>query len=99
MNGINDNNDFKSVKKALETLDFSDAEQKDIFKIISAILNLGNITFMDEEGISNILKPELVENVSKVSNKLLEKNFVKVFFSLIKNLHFSIQFNIPKDSK
>lgn len=66
MNGINDTVDFRTLKKALQTLNFSDQEQKDIFNIISAILHLGNVTFMEEEGHSTILKPDLVEDVSKV---------------------------------
>lgn len=66
MNGINDKGDFRTLKKALETLNFSDQEQKDIFNIISAILHLGNVTFMEEEGHSTILKPDLVEDISKV---------------------------------
>lgn len=67
MTGINDSSDFQAVKKALSTLEFSSGEEKDIFNIISAILNLGNITFMEEEGISAILKPDLTETVSNVS--------------------------------
>lgn len=66
MIGINDNGDFRNVKKALDTLNFSEQEQKDIFNIISAILHLGNVTFMEEEGHSTILKLDLVETVSKV---------------------------------
>lgn len=39
----------------------------DLFAIISAILHMGNIGFTEEEGVSFIAKPEMVENVSKVS--------------------------------
>lgn len=60
------------MKKALDTLEFSDQEQKDMFNIISAILHLGNITFMEEEGHSTILKPDLVEIVSKVLIQIVE---------------------------
>ncbi|KAJ8926334.1 hypothetical protein NQ314_021319 [Rhamnusium bicolor] len=58
--------DFNAVKKALTALDFTDLEQTDMFSIISAILHLGNIGFSEDEGISTILKPEVVDTVSKV---------------------------------
>lgn len=50
----------------MATLEFTEQELKDTFNIISAVLNLGNVTFMEEEGISRVLKLDLVENVSKV---------------------------------
>ncbi|CAH1098535.1 unnamed protein product [Psylliodes chrysocephalus] len=73
--GINDEKDFKEVKKALSTLDFTENEQMDLFAIISAILHMGNIGFTEEEGVSFIAKPEMVENVSKLLN--CDKNLLK----------------------
>ncbi|XP_023026534.2 unconventional myosin 61F [Leptinotarsa decemlineata] len=65
-NGINDHNDFSEVRKALSTLEFSQKEQADMFSIVSAILHLGNVGFSEEEGVSVILKPEIVGTVSKL---------------------------------
>lgn len=64
--GIYDQNDFNEVRKALNTLEFTEQEQTEMFSIISAILHLGNVGFSEEEGISTILKPEIVDTVSKV---------------------------------
>ncbi|KAG5865168.1 hypothetical protein JTB14_014250, partial [Gonioctena quinquepunctata] len=64
--GIDDHKDFNEVKRALSTLEFSEREQTDMFDIVSAILHLGNIGFSEEEGESTILKPEIVETVSKL---------------------------------
>nr|CAI5819201.1 unnamed protein product [Callosobruchus analis] len=63
---INDSNDFRDMKRALNTLEFSENEQDDMFYIISAILHLGNIGFSETEGVAQILKPDLVETVSKL---------------------------------
>lgn len=41
-----------------------------MFDITSAILHLGNVGFVEEEGVATILKPEIVETVSKVKHIL-----------------------------
>lgn len=79
------------MKKALDTLEFSEQEQKDMFNIISAILHLGNITFMEEEGHSTILKPDLVENVSKVLNYIKYIKTLYLFILFLKLLSCDIE--------
>lgn len=64
--GINDQKDFSEVKKAFNTLEFSEIEQQDLFSVISAILHLGNVGFSEEDGVSVILKPDEVDIVSKL---------------------------------
>ncbi|CAG9863504.1 unnamed protein product [Phyllotreta striolata] len=73
--GINDKEDFAAVKKALTTLDFSSGEQMDLFSIISAVLQLGNVGFTEQDGLSVITKPDIVEDVSKLLN--CDKNLLK----------------------
>ncbi|KAJ8922250.1 hypothetical protein NQ315_004187 [Exocentrus adspersus] len=64
--GIYDQKDFNEVKKALKTLEFTEKEQTEMFSIISAILHLGNVGFSETEGVSAIVKPELIDTVSKL---------------------------------
>lgn len=64
--GIYDEKDFNEVRRALNTLEFTEQEQKEMFLIISAILHLGNVGFSEEEGKSTILKPDIIDTVSKV---------------------------------
>ena len=45
VDGIDDTKDFQDVLKALKTVNISDAEQLNIFKIIAGVLHLGNIRF------------------------------------------------------
>lgn len=47
-------------------MEFTEQEQAEMFSIISAILHLGNVGFSEEEGKSTILKPDIVDTVSKV---------------------------------
>ncbi|GBG29678.1 Myosin-1 [Hondaea fermentalgiana] len=45
--GIDDAAKFETVREALESLEFSGDEQSSIFRILSGVLNLGNIAFKD----------------------------------------------------
>eukprot|EP01132_Coremiostelium_polycephalum_P006092 gene6092-7590_t len=47
VNTIDDANDFKAVIKAMETLGLNDKDQNSIWRILAAILHLGNVTFAD----------------------------------------------------
>lgn len=63
---IDDKSDFNEVQKALDTLEFPKDKQTEIFSILAAILNLGNITFHVVNEKTVVRKPELVENISKL---------------------------------
>ncbi len=43
MDGISDVDDFKHVKRAMATIGIPEPQQKDIFKLLAAILHLGSI--------------------------------------------------------
>lgn len=43
--GLDDQKDFQEVLNAMKTVNISDKDQFNIFKIVSGILHLGNITF------------------------------------------------------
>jgi myosin I len=46
---INDSDDFKEVQRAMKTLNFSDAQQKQIWRTVAAILHLGNLSFNEHQ--------------------------------------------------
>lgn len=58
---------FNEVKKALSIIDFADEEQKHIFKIIASILHMGNVGFVEEEGLSQINNLDPVDKICKVN--------------------------------
>ncbi|KYQ92809.1 myosin IK [Tieghemostelium lacteum] len=45
---VNDGNDFMEVQQAMDTVGISKSEQNDIFRILAAILHIGNIRFQGE---------------------------------------------------
>jgi myosin heavy subunit len=46
VDGINDTSDFQDVVNAMNTVNISEENQFNIFKIIAGILHLGNISFI-----------------------------------------------------
>ncbi|KAK6620264.1 hypothetical protein RUM44_006665 [Polyplax serrata] len=63
---ISDRRDFKIVLTALKALEFSQNEVDTIWKIVAAILHLGNITFREGDETIEIIEKDLVEIVSKL---------------------------------
>lgn len=45
IDGVSDSNSFEETVNAFTLLGFTDDEQNDMFKILAAILHLGNIVF------------------------------------------------------
>lgn len=64
---INDAGDFRLIQKAMDVIQLSDLEQKEIFQIIACVLHMGNVGFTEEEGQAKILKPESVASICSVS--------------------------------
>jgi len=62
---INDANDFKVVSKAMDTLGFKAADKTNMWKIVSAILHLGNVTF--EQNPSKTSQAN-IKNMDEVMN-------------------------------
>jgi len=67
---INDNADFKAVQKALNGLAFSAQEQQSMWRIISAILHLGNVSFAEEQNGKGGGKVQVIQNdaITKAAN-------------------------------
>ncbi|KAK9881585.1 hypothetical protein WA026_016457 [Henosepilachna vigintioctopunctata] len=63
---IDDHGDFKKVKTSLDTLEFPEDRQKEIFSILAAILNLGNINFHTINEKLKVRQLELLETVSQL---------------------------------
>ena len=62
--GIDDVVEFKATKQSLEELDFSAQETKDIFKIVAAVLHLGQLKFNKHEE-KNTVKSSIANPESK----------------------------------
>jgi myosin-1 len=69
VNTIDDHRQFQQVRKAMTVIELTEQEQEDIFAIVASVLHMGNVGFTEEESKAQILKPECVEAVSKVTLK------------------------------
>lgn len=63
LDGVDDFDRFLETKSALDELNFSEDEQDNIFRIIAAVLHLGNLKYVpNEEGIAEIENEEVLED-------------------------------------
>lgn len=47
IDGVNDSDNFEETLNALNLLGFSEEEQRCIFKVLAAVLHLGNVNFVE----------------------------------------------------
>lgn len=66
VNKINDAANFKQILKAMEIIELTSIEQREILQIIASILHMGNVGFNEDDGLATILKPEYVAAISKL---------------------------------
>lgn len=65
VDGINDHQEFADTLKAMRTIGLSQEEQDDIFRILAAILWIGNITFKeDDSGNGQIVDTSMTDFVA-----------------------------------
>uniref|UniRef100_A0A672H515 Myosin X, like 1 n=1 Tax=Salarias fasciatus TaxID=181472 RepID=A0A672H515_SALFA len=62
---LDDRQLFNSVMEALKVMEFSEEEIRDVFKLLSAVLQMGNIEFMTAGG-AQITSKGVVSNVSEL---------------------------------
>lgn len=85
--GVDDEKEFNVVQSALKTIGMDEEEQKKMFRILAAILHIGNLKFCEksktEEGI-------MVENpdVLKTVGELLEVDITELEKGLLKRTIF-----------
>lgn len=65
--GINDQMLYKEVRRAMEVIQLSLAEQKEMFTIVASVLHLGNAGFMEEDGKASLTDTTATQLVSQVS--------------------------------
>jgi myosin heavy subunit len=76
-NDIDDANQFKVVKHAMDVIAISDEEQAAIFNLIASVLHLGNVGFSENDnGIATITGPESLRAVAKVSLVIFGSNLI-----------------------
>ena len=52
--GVNDKKDFEETVAAMKVMGFSDVEQREIWSIVSAVLHLGNVNFVERGNYAQV---------------------------------------------
>uniref|UniRef100_A0A4W3JES1 Myosin Ic, paralog b n=1 Tax=Callorhinchus milii TaxID=7868 RepID=A0A4W3JES1_CALMI len=69
VSSINDKNDWKTVRKALSIIDFSDRDVEELLNIIASVLHLGNVQCLEDDNGNATINGE---NQVKLLSRLLE---------------------------
>uniref|UniRef100_A0AAQ5ZH21 Myosin IHb n=1 Tax=Amphiprion ocellaris TaxID=80972 RepID=A0AAQ5ZH21_AMPOC len=77
VSSINDKSDWKTVRKALSVIEFSESDTEHLFGIIASVLHLGNIKFdVDARGYATLNNNQEMHWVSKllgIPNQVLQQ--------------------------
>ncbi|KAJ9577049.1 hypothetical protein L9F63_006397, partial [Diploptera punctata] len=68
VNTINDGADHKATNSAFRTLGFSSAEIETVWKIVAAVIHLGNITFISQEESAQPADNNIVNKAASMLN-------------------------------
>lgn len=63
---VDDGREFERLREAMDVLNIREEEQMAYFRIVSAILHLGNIEFGEKNGTADILNIEAAERVCRL---------------------------------
>ncbi|KAM4532820.1 unconventional myosin-Ih isoform 2-T2 [Fundulus diaphanus] len=67
VSSINDKSDWRTVRKALSVIDFSESDTEHLFGIIASVLHLGNLKFeADARGYATVKNNQEMQWVSKL---------------------------------
>ncbi|XP_038826853.1 unconventional myosin-Ic-like isoform X3 [Salvelinus namaycush] len=67
VSSVNDKSDWKTVRKALSIIEFSESNIESLFAIIASVLHLGNVTFVaDSQGYATLNNSPEIHWLSKL---------------------------------
>ncbi|KAK7681022.1 class II myosin [Cerrena zonata] len=76
VDGVDDNKDFQDTLRAMQTIGLQQHEQDNIFKMLAAILWIGNVSFVeDESGNAAIRDESVTKNFKEKYNRKSYANF------------------------
>lgn len=64
---LEDAHHYQEVRRAMDVIELTSEEQREIYRIIASVLHLGNTGFTEEEGKSELTNALAVRAVSDVS--------------------------------
>ncbi|KAJ4953949.1 hypothetical protein NE237_030781 [Protea cynaroides] len=85
LDGVNDTHEYRATRRAMDVVGISDQEQEAIFRVVAAILHLGNIDFAKGKEIdSSVVKDEKSRFHLNMTAELLMCNAQSLEDALIK---------------
>uniref|UniRef100_A0A674ESU7 Myosin IH n=1 Tax=Salmo trutta TaxID=8032 RepID=A0A674ESU7_SALTR len=89
VSSVNDKSDWKTVRKALSVIEFSESNIESLFAIIASVLHLGNATFVaDSQGY--VLSPFTVDQAVYAKDALAKAIYGRTFTWLVNELNESL---------
>lgn len=96
---INDETDYRDTIKAMQTIGLSDAEQSEIFRILAAILWLGNVQFTEKDDgnaeIADTGVTDFVAYLLEVDGALVQKNLTSKIMETMKGGRRGSVYEVP----
>ncbi|OIW18737.1 hypothetical protein TanjilG_13489 [Lupinus angustifolius] len=87
LDGVDDAHEYHATRRAMDIVGISEEEQEAIFRVVAAILHLGNIEFSKGEEIdSSVIKDEKSRFHLNVTAELLKCNATSLEDALIKRV-------------
>ncbi|ELR11773.1 myosin IF, putative [Acanthamoeba castellanii str. Neff] len=66
VSGVDDSSEFRATRTAMNVIGLGAEEQKSVFRLVSAVLHLGNIRFADQGGKAKVENREELDVVAKL---------------------------------
>ncbi|CAG9860573.1 unnamed protein product [Phyllotreta striolata] len=105
VDSISDKNDYRTVQSSLLTLNFTAADQDTIWRIIAAILHMGNLEFVVDEEKLSMKKSKSIEsaaNLLQVKKSELERalceRVIAVRGDIMRKEHTVTEANFGRDA-
>ncbi|XP_062087752.1 myosin-17-like [Humulus lupulus] len=87
LDGVNDGHEYLATRRAMDIVGISEQEQESIFRVVAAILHLGNINFSKGEEIdSSVIKDDKSRFHLNVTSELLRCDAQSLEEALIKRV-------------
>ncbi|CAK7356900.1 unnamed protein product [Dovyalis caffra] len=87
LDGINDAHEYLATRRAMDIVGISDQEQEGIFRVVAAILHLGNVSFAKGQEIdSSVIKDEKSRFHLNIAAELLRCDVKSLENALIKRV-------------
>lgn len=97
--GINDSKDFEETLRAMNVIGLAQSEQDSIFRMLAAILWIGNISFVEDENGNAAIRDEGVTNfvayLLEVNAEILKKSIIERIIETSHGMRRGSTYHVP----